>query len=246
MKAWEYLKSDFMAAMNNDPALPRNLRGAIEIIFCTPGFIAITFHRIIHFLHSTLCIPVLPRFMSLIVRWWTGVEIHPGAKIGKGLFIDHGAGVVIGETTEIGDNVVLYQGVTLGGTGKDKGIKRHPTIGSNVFIGSGAKVLGPITMGDNSRIGANSVVLKNVPENATVTGMKARIVRLNGEKVNACTIGAGPDEIWHCMLRMQEQIEKLNEEIARLKGEEPERNSCEVEIEVCHKYMSSAENKEEN
>ena len=119
MKAWEYLKSDYKAAMDNDPALRHGVQGFLEIILCTPGFLAIEFHRIFHFMHSTLHIPVLPRFLSLFVRWWTGIEIHPGAKIGKGFFIDHGAGVVIGETSVIGDNVTLYQGVTLGGTGKD-------------------------------------------------------------------------------------------------------------------------------
>jgi serine O-acetyltransferase len=115
MSAWEYIKSDFEAAMRNDPAIPKGIRGILEVVFCTPGFLAITFHRLFHFMHSTLHIPVLPRFLSLIVRWWTGIEIHPGAKIGKGFFIDHGAGVVIGETAEVGDNVTLYQGVTLGG-----------------------------------------------------------------------------------------------------------------------------------
>ena len=114
MKAWEYIKSDFDAAMDNDPALSRDLKGALEIIFCTQGFLAITCHRGIHFLHSTMHIPVLPRFLSLIVRWWTGIEIHPGARIGKRFFIDHGSGVVIGETAEVGDNVTMYQGVTLG------------------------------------------------------------------------------------------------------------------------------------
>lgn len=176
MKAWEYIKSDFDAAMDNDPALSRDLKGALEIIFCTQGFLAITCHRGIHFLHSTMHIPVLPRFLSLIVRWWTGIEIHPGARIGKRFFIDHGSGVVIGETAEVGDNVTMYQGVTLGGTGKDVG-KRHPTIGSGVTIGAGAKVLGPITIGDHSKVGAGAIVLKDVPPECTVVGNPGRIVK---------------------------------------------------------------------
>jgi len=121
MTAWDYIKSDFQAARNNDPAIPGGFRGVLEVVFCTPGFIAITCHRGLHFLHSKMHIPVLPRFLSLIVRWWTGIEIHPGAQIGSGFFIDHGAGVVIGETAIVGDNVTLYQGVTLGGTGNERG-----------------------------------------------------------------------------------------------------------------------------
>ena len=224
MKAWEYIKSDFDAAMDNDPALPRNFKGALEIIFCTQGFLAITCHRGIHFLHSQLHIPVLPRFLSLIVRWWTGIEIHPNAKIGKSFFIDHGSGVVIGETAEVGDHVTMYQGVTLGGTGKDKGVKRHPTIGNNVFIGSGAKILGPITVGDNARIGANSAVLKNVPAGATVTGMRARIVKINGKRVEECSSCINTDEMRMQLFRLEEEVYLLKKELRRLKGEaEPER-----------------------
>ena len=224
MKAWEYIKSDFNAAMDNDPALPRNFKGALEIIFCTQGFLAITCHRGIHFLHSQLHIPVLPRFLSLIVRWWTGIEIHPNAKIGKSFFIDHGSGVVIGETAEVGDHVTMYQGVTLGGTGKDKGVKRHPTIGNNVFIGSGAKLLGPITVGDNAKIGANSAVLKNVPAGATVTGMRARIVKINGKRVEECSSSVSADEVRMQLFRLEEEVYLLKKELRRLKGEaEPER-----------------------
>ncbi|MEG1836127.1 MAG: serine O-acetyltransferase EpsC [Synergistaceae bacterium] len=227
-----------MAAMNNDPALPRNLRGAVEIIFCTPGFLAICFHRVIHFMHCSLHIPVVPRFISLVVRWWTGIEIHPGAKIGKGFFVDHGAGVVIGETSEIGDNVTLYQGVTLGGTGKDKGAKRHPTLGNNVFVGSGAKILGPITIGDNARIGANSAVLKSVPANSTVTGMRARIIKINGERVDSCsTSGVHPSELWSCIFRLEEEVGRLRQELADFKGvSECKKTPPVVEVEVCHKH----------
>lgn len=217
MKAWEYIKSDYNAAMDNDPALPRNIRGFLEIILCTPGFLAIQFHRVFYFMHTTLHIPVLPRFLSLFVRWWTGIEIHPGAKIGKGFFIDHGAGVVIGETSVIGDNVTLYQGVTLGGTGKDKGSKRHPTLGSNVFVGSGAKILGPITVGDNSRIGANSAVLKDVPANATVTGMRARTIKINGKRLNENLFNTNSEIIGKKMLYLEKELFRLKEEIRQLK-----------------------------
>ncbi|MDO5562225.1 MAG: serine O-acetyltransferase EpsC [Synergistaceae bacterium] len=236
MSIFRKIRDDYNAAMNNDPALPRDLRGALEIIFCTPGFLAITCHRINHFLHKKLRIPIIPRFLSLIVRWWTGIEIHPGAEIGSGFFIDHGAGVVIGETAEIGDNVTLYQGVTLGGTGKDKGAKRHPTLGSNVFVGSGAKILGPIKVGDNTRIGANSVVLKDVPDNSTVTGMRARIVKMDGKRVDACSSYTGTDELRSSIIRMEEEIYLLKKEIRRLKGYKEERKETPaIEIEVCHK-----------
>lgn len=236
MNFFNYVKSDFQAAMNNDPALPRNFRGVLEIIFCTPGFLAITFHRIIHFMHSSLHIPVLPRFLSLIVRWWTGIEIHPGAKIGKGFFIDHGAGVVIGETAEIGDDAVLYQGVTLGGTGKEKGTKRHPTLGNNVFVGSGAKILGPISIGDNARIGANSAVLKPVPANATVTGMRAKIIKLNGKRVDTCNFAVSPDDMMRCIFKLEEEVKTLKKELADLKGEKslPEAHPH-IEVEVYHR-----------
>ena len=137
MGIWKNISSDYMAAKRNDPAIPDGLRGFLEIVFCTPGFLAITAHRGIHCLHTRWHIPVLPRFISLIVRWWTGIEIHPAAQIGEGFFIDHGAGVVIGETAVVGKNVTLYQGVTLGGTGNEKSHKRHPTLGDNVFVGSG-------------------------------------------------------------------------------------------------------------
>lgn len=150
-----------------DPAI----KSSIEVILY-PSFWSIIFHRIAHFLYNKRLF-FIARLISQISRWFTGIEIHPGAKIGKGLFIDHGMGVVIGETCEIGNNVTIYQGVTLGGTGKDIG-KRHPTIGNNVLIGAGAKVLGPFLVGDNVRIGAGSVVLKEVPPYTTVVGVPAK------------------------------------------------------------------------
>ena len=237
--AFDYIKSDFNAAMKNDPAIPTGPRGFLEIVFCTPGFLAITCHRAIHFLHSTMHMPVLPRFLSLFVRWWTGIEIHPGATIGRGFFIDHGAGVVIGETTVIGDNVTLYQGVTLGGPGNEKGRKRHPTLESNVFVGSGAKILGPITIGENSRIGANSAVLKNVPKNSTVTGMRARIIKVDGKKVGACGSCMNPEEMWIKILRLEEELLLMRREIRKLKGEDERVKTdypqSQVEVEILHK-----------
>ncbi|MDL2298004.1 serine O-acetyltransferase [Synergistaceae bacterium OttesenSCG-928-D05] len=232
MTAWEYIKSDYEAAKRNDPAIPDGFRGTLEVLLCTPGFLAITCHRGIHVLHKKFGIPVLPRFLSLFVRWWTGVEIHPGAEIGPGFFIDHGAGIVIGETAEIGENVTLYQGVTLGGTGNEKTKKRHPTLGNNVFVGSGAKILGPITIGDNSRIGANSAVLKSVPANSTVTGMRARIIKIDGKRTEDDLVCVSPEQIWPHILRMEEEIHALRREVRRLKGEEEQRPVPHVDFEV--------------
>ena len=165
------LKSDIDAVLTRDPAA----RSALEVMLCYPGFRAIRRHRRAHWLweHD---MKLLARIVSQRTRKKTGIEIHPGAKIGARLFIDHGMGVVIGETAEIGDDVTLYQDVTLGGTGKETG-KRHPTIGNGVTIGAGAKVLGPITIGDNCKVGAGSIVLKNVPPDCTVVGNPGRIVR---------------------------------------------------------------------
>lgn len=168
---------DIKAIYRNDPAV-RN----IEFLLY-PGLHAILIHRFTHLLWR-LKIPFLPRLFSQISRFFTGIEIHPGARIGKGFFIDHGMGVVIGETTEIGDNCVLFHNVTLGGTGKHKG-KRHPTIGTNVMIGTGAILLGPIKVGDNVKIGANTFILmRNVPDNTTVAGTPGRIVKMNGDEVD--------------------------------------------------------------
>jgi serine O-acetyltransferase len=168
---------DIKAIYRNDPAV-RN----IEFLLY-PGLHAIIVHRFTHFLWR-LKIPFLPRLLSQISRFWTGIEIHPGAKIGKGFFIDHGMGVVIGETTEIGDNCVLFHNVTLGGTGKHKG-KRHPTLGNNVMVGTGAILLGPIKVGNNVKIGANTFILmQDVPDNTTVAGTPGKIVKINGQSVS--------------------------------------------------------------
>lgn len=169
---------EIKATQERDPAA----KGVIEITLLYPGFHAIVFHRLAHFVWS-LKIPFIPRAISQVARFLTGIEIHPGARIGDGLFIDHGMGVVIGETSIIGNDVTLFQGVTLGGTGKETG-KRHPTLGDNVVIGTGAKILGNIHIGDNSYIGANAVILKDVPANATVVGVPGRITRQDGKKID--------------------------------------------------------------
>lgn len=162
------LRYDLQKVMDNDPAA----RSKIEVLLLYPCIHALIAYRCSHFFYKHKCF-FTARLISQVSRFFTGIEIHPGAKIGRGLVIDHGMGVVIGETAEVGDNVLLYHGVTLGGTGKDKG-KRHPTIGSNVIIGCGAKVLGPINVGDNAKIGANAVVVKPVPSGATAVGIPAR------------------------------------------------------------------------
>ncbi|MBK5293661.1 MAG: serine O-acetyltransferase [Acidobacteriia bacterium] len=168
------IREQIETIFREDPAA----KSVLEIVLCYPGFHAILWHRVAHKLHRA-GVPLLPRVMSQISRLFTGIEIHPGAKIGRRFFIDHGMGVVIGETTEIGDDVLLYQGVTLGGTGKEKG-KRHPTLGNGVVVGTGAKVLGNIQLGDHVKVGAGSVVVHSVPAHSTVVGVPGRIVRMRG------------------------------------------------------------------
>ena len=174
MGLWEDAKN----IRDKDPAA----RNVAEVIILYPGFHVLVTHKIAHFLYNHKCF-FLARFVSQLARHLTGIEIHPGAKIGRRLVIDHGMGIVIGETAEIGDDCLIYHGVTLGGTGKDQG-KRHPTIGNNVLVSTGAKVLGPFTVGDNARIAANAVVLSEIPPNATAVGVPARVVRIAGEKVD--------------------------------------------------------------
>ncbi|MCI3923316.1 serine O-acetyltransferase [Paenibacillus sp. TRM 82003] len=207
------MRSDINAVFDNDPAA----RSVLEVVVTYSGVHAIWAHRIAHALYRRRFFGVA-RLVSQISRFFTGIEIHPGARIGDRLFIDHGMGVVIGETCEIGDDVVLYQGVTLGGTGKEKG-KRHPTIGNNVVVSSGAKVLGSFTVGEYSRIGANAVVLNEVPPNSTVVGIPGRVVRINGQKVGKLDHGNIPDPILELHRQMTADLEALKQEVTDLKQE---------------------------
>jgi len=197
-------RGEIKASMRKDPAAT----GYLEVLFLYPGVHAVVYHRIAHFFYKAH-FPFIARSVSQMGRWFTGIEIHPGATIGKNLFIDHGMGVVIGQTAVIGDNVLLYQGVTLGGTGVAKG-KRHPTIGNNVVIGGGAKVLGNITVGDNSYIGANAVVIKDVPANSTVVGIPGRITKQDGKKIDVVL-----DHI-HTLDPIMQQIEELQKRLEKL------------------------------
>jgi serine O-acetyltransferase len=208
------IKRDFDAALSMDPAATSR----IEVALTYAGFHALLFHRFAHWLLKKR-VPFIPRALSQFARFITGIEVHPGASIGSGLFIDHGMGVVIGETTEIGDNVTLFQGVTLGGTGKQRG-KRHPTIGSHVVVGAGAKVLGPIKIGDYVKIGANSVVLQDVPDHSTVVGIPGRIVRIKDERVAEDALMDHvhiPDPIADRFIDLQLQIDELKKEMEDIK-----------------------------
>lgn len=198
-------KEDINAVLDKDPAA----RNAFEVLLCYPGVWSIIWHRFAHWLFKRN-LKLLARVISQIARFFTGIEIHPGAEIGKRCFIDHGMAVVIGETTEIGDDVTIYQAVTLGGTGKDVG-KRHPTIGNNVVISSGAKVLGPFKVGDNSKIGAGSVVLEEVPANCTVVGVPGKIVRRGKHKSEEMNQVDMPDPI-------AVELECLRRRIVMLEG----------------------------
>ncbi|MDB4866720.1 MAG: cysE [Cohnella sp.] len=212
MGMWADIRSDIDAVCENDPAA----RNRFEIVFTYSGLHAIWAHRFARIFYRYRWFTVA-RMISQISRFFTGIEIHPGAKIGRKLFIDHGMGVVIGETCEIGDEVVIYQGVTLGGTGKEKG-KRHPTIGNRVVIASGAKVLGSFKVGDNANIGANSVVLREVPANSTVVGIPGRIVKRDGRRVGDRLDHTDlPDPLIETFRFMQKEINELKAEIERLK-----------------------------
>lgn len=202
-----YIKSYLDAAMEKDPAA----KSRAMVFFTYAGFKALCRHRIAHWLYQHN-LKGIARAVSQSTRFWTGVEIHPGATIGKGVFIDHGAGVVIGETAEIGDNVVIYQGVTLGGTGKDTG-KRHPTIEKDVVIAAGAKILGPFTVGEGSKIGAGSVVLKPVPPHCTVVGVPGRIVKQEGKRVDALNQVELPDPILEEFKRLNNRIAVLEDKL---------------------------------
>ncbi len=196
-----------------DPAA----KSTAEILLTYSGLHAVLLYRVAHKLHQNDCY-VTARVISQLGKFLTGIEIHPGATIGKGLFIDHGTGVVIGETAEIGDNCILYQGVTLGGTGKGKG-KRHPTLGNNVMVGCGAKVLGPFKIGDNVKIAANAVVLNEIPDNCTAVGAPARVVRRDGKKVAQDLDHVHiPDPVAQELCRQQVRIDQLERELNELKS----------------------------
>jgi len=210
----ERIREDIEVIFERDPAA----KGVLEILLCYPGFHAIIMHRIAHWLYKHH-IPLIPRLISHISRFLTGIEIHPGARIGRRFFIDHGMGVVIGETAEIGDDVLIYQGVTLGGTGKEKG-KRHPTIGNRVVIGAGAVILGPITIGDDSRIGAGSVVVNPVPPGSTVVGVPGRVIKQNGVRLrDPLEHGKLPDPVVEVLRDLINRIEELEEKVKELEEE---------------------------
>ena len=196
------LLSDARSIRDRDPAA----RSTLEVFLLYPGFHILIWHRIAHWLYGHKRF-FLARLVSQMGRACTGIEIHPGAKIGRGLMIDHGMGIVIGETAEVGDNCTIYHGVTLGGTGHDKG-KRHPTIGNNVLIATGAKVLGPFKVGDNSNIGANAVVLQEVPPNSTVVGIKARMVKIDGQRVPSVELDHVnvPDPLSQALCRLERRV----------------------------------------
>ena len=216
------IREDIQAVLARDPAA----RTSLEVLLCYPGVWALIFHRPAHWLYKHN-MKLIARIISQLARFLTGIEIHPGATIGRRCFIDHGMAVVIGETTEIGDDVTIYKGVTLGGTGKETG-KRHPTIGNNVMISSGAKVLGPFKVGNNSKIGAGSVVLKEIPDNCTVVGIPGKIVKRGDQRTQDLNQIDLPDPIaveLECLRRriiaLETQIESLEQ---KLRGEQSDEN----------------------
>ncbi len=208
------LIADFRIIFDRDPAA----RNWVEVLFCYPGLQALSLHRFAHWLY-VLRLPFIPRFISYLSRFFTGIEIHPGATIGKGVFIDHGMGVVIGETAIIGDYALIYQGVTLGGTGKESG-KRHPTLGENVVVGAGAKVLGNLQIGSNVRIGAGSVVLRDVPSDCTVVGIPGRILYRAGEKIGPLEHGSLPDTEAEVIRALVDRIESLEQQVQKMQVEQ--------------------------
>ena len=208
---------DIKSVMERDPAA----RSKVEVFFLYPGVHAVFWHRVAHFFFRHK-MKFIARWISQSTRFWTGIEIHPGAVIGRGLFIDHGMGVVIGETAVIGDNCTIYQGATLGGTGTEKG-KRHPTLGNNVMVGCGAKILGPFTVGDNSKIAAGAVVLSEVPPNSTCVGVPARIVKLEGVRVE-CDLDqvTVPDPISSQICTLTVHIKNLEKKLEELQNSSEE------------------------
>jgi serine O-acetyltransferase len=213
---FQTLRDDLAVVFERDPAATSRL----EVILTYAGFHALIAYRLSHRLHGW-GVPFVPRVISQVARFFTGVEIHPGAKIGRGFFIDHGMGVVVGETAEVGDYVTLFQGVTLGGTGKERG-KRHPTLGNHVVVGAGAKILGGIRIGDNVKIGSNSVVLKSVPANSTVIGVPGRIIKADGARLPEATMDHTnmPDPLADRFEALEREIIELRKQIESQKPPE--------------------------
>jgi serine O-acetyltransferase len=237
------LSEDFQIIFERDPAA----RNWLEVLFCYPGLQALLLYRLAHQLYR-LRLPFIPRLISHIARFLTGIEIHPGATIGSGVFIDHGMGVVIGETAIVGNYALIYQGVTLGGTGKESG-KRHPTLGENVVVGAGAKVLGNLSIGDNVRIGAGSVVLRDVPADCTVVGIPGRIVYRAGERVDPLDHGQLPDSEAQVIRALLDRIETLEQQVQSLqqasqKPSEPEKVlahvSCRLDAKVIEQFLDGS------
>jgi len=220
------IRKDIRVIFERDPAA----KSVLEVVLCYSGLHALWAHRIAHFLYNNDFF-VLARIISSVAKFFTGIEIHPGAKIGNGLFIDHGTGIVIGETAEIGNNVTLYQGVTLGGTGKEAG-KRHPTVGNNVVVATGAKVLGSFKVGDYAKIGAGSVVLKEVPPYATVVGIPGRIVVMNGERIKDATTRDCPftDEEDASILAEENDVDLNHTTLPDPEGEEIKKMQTEIDF----------------
>src|SRR5215469_8941076 len=210
------MREDVRSVLENDPAA----RSKLEVVLCYAGLHAVWLYRVNHWLWNH-GLRLAARWMSQCARILTGIEIHPAAQIGRRLFIDHGMGVVIGETSIVGDDVIIYQGVTLGGTGKEHG-KRHPTVGNGVVIGAGAKVLGNISVGDNSRIGAGSVVLRRVPENSTVVGVPAHVMFRDGKRVVITDPTQITDPLSEALVVVATQVKELREKVHKLEGTQPE------------------------
>lgn len=228
----EGLREDIRAVRERDPAA----RSDLEVLLLSAGLHAIWWHRPAHFLYRQRC--YLPaRMMSQFARFLTGIEIHPGAQIGRGVLIDHGAGVVIGETAQVGDGCTIYQGVTLGGTGKDKG-KRHPTLGKNVLVGAGAKILGPFTVGDNSKVAAGAVLLQPLPPGSTAVGVPAKAVRVEGKKVDALDHVHTPDPVFQELAQLRRRIEVLEGQLARQEMQEVETAPAEAGEEVLKEALT--------
>ena len=215
---FETLRRDIQAAWDRDPAV----RSTLEIILCYPGLHAVWLHRGAHWFWNRGLL-LIGRFISHLNRFLTGIEIHPAARLGPGLFIDHGMGVVIGETSEVGENVTIYQGVTLGGTSLERK-KRHPTIGNNVIIGGGAKILGPFMVGDNSKIGSGSVVVKEIPPNSVVVGVPGRVIYRDGKKVTDMDFDWTnlPDPVAQALQCLVDRVHDLEKELEELKGRVPQ------------------------